>query len=115
MKQQPRGWFDRWFLILAVIGLALDSATAAAPKHLLVVSATRGFRHSSIPVAENILATLGEQTGQFTVDYVRGGPDGKGEQDFEKMTPEALKNYDGVVFVSTTGDLPIPDKQAFLD
>jgi type 1 glutamine amidotransferase len=31
------------------------------------------------------------------------------------MGPEALKNYDAVVFVSTTGNLPIPDEKAFLD
>ena len=33
----------------------------------------------------------------------------------EKLSPASLKNYDGVVFASTTGDLPIPDKQGFLD
>jgi hypothetical protein len=26
-----------------------------------------------------------------------------------------LKNYDGVIFTSTLGDLPIPGKQGFLD
>jgi type 1 glutamine amidotransferase len=31
-----------------------------------------------------------------------------------KLSPESLKNYDGVVFVSTTGELPIPDKEGFL-
>ncbi len=31
------------------------------------------------------------------------------------MGPEALKNYDAIVFVSTTGNLPIPDEKAFLD
>ena len=33
----------------------------------------------------------------------------------QKLSPESLKNYDGVVFASTTGDLPIPDPQGFLD
>ena len=33
----------------------------------------------------------------------------------QKLSPENLKNYDGVLFLSTTGDLPIPDKQGFLD
>jgi type 1 glutamine amidotransferase len=31
----------------------------------------------------------------------------------EKMSPEALKRYDGVFFLNTTGDLPIPDPAAF--
>jgi type 1 glutamine amidotransferase len=33
----------------------------------------------------------------------------------EKMSPEALKKLDGVIFANTTGDLPLPDKQAFLN
>jgi uncharacterized protein len=33
----------------------------------------------------------------------------------QKLSPENLKHYDGVVFASTTGDLPIPDQQGFLD
>jgi type 1 glutamine amidotransferase len=33
----------------------------------------------------------------------------------QKLSPDSLKNYDGVVFASTTGDLPIPDPQGFLD
>jgi type 1 glutamine amidotransferase len=33
----------------------------------------------------------------------------------EKMSPAALKNYDAVIFANTTGDLPLPDKEAFLD
>ena len=33
----------------------------------------------------------------------------------EKMSAEALKNYDGVIFANTTGDLPLPDPQAFID
>ena len=45
----------------------------AAPKKVLVVTTTAGFRHSSIETAENVIATLGEQSGAFTVvDYVRG-------------------------------------------
>ena len=32
----------------------------------------------------------------------------------EKLSPENLKNYDGVIFANTTGDLPIPDKPGFL-
>jgi len=33
----------------------------------------------------------------------------------EKMSAEALKQYDAVIFANTTGDLPLPDKEAFLD
>jgi len=32
-----------------------------------------------------------------------------------KLSPENLKKYDAVIFANTTGVLPLPDKQAFLD
>jgi type 1 glutamine amidotransferase len=31
----------------------------------------------------------------------------------EYLSPEALKNYDGVAFLSTVGELPLPDREAF--
>ena len=36
------------------------------------------------------------------------------KQELAKLSPDSLKNYDGVIFASTTGDLPIPDKEGFL-
>jgi uncharacterized protein len=33
----------------------------------------------------------------------------------EKLSPANLKNYDGVIFANTTGDLPIPDREGFLE
>src|SRR5439155_3652165 len=89
---------------------AVVSSGFAAPKNLLVVTVTKGFRHSSIATAEKVLGELAQKSGAFTVDYVRTDEDMA-----QKMTAEALKNYDGVVFANTTGDLPLPDKQAFLD
>jgi len=32
-----------------------------------------------------------------------------------KLSPQSLKQYDGVIFANTTGDLPLPDPQGFLD
>ena len=32
-----------------------------------------------------------------------------------KLSPENLKHNDAVIFANTTGDLPLPDKQGFLD
>ena len=94
-----------------VLCCAFDFSTqAATPRKLLVVSVTKGFRHSSIPTAEKVLGELGQKSGAFTVDYVRND-----QEMAEKMTPAALRQYDGVVFANTTGDLPLPDKQAFID
>jgi type 1 glutamine amidotransferase len=117
------------FLAAAV----LTPHAEAAPKSVLVVSTTKGFRHSSIPTAEQVLGELARKSGAFTVEYARvepnepqfKGPDGKpdkGKVDAaiqavlaEKMSPEALKKYDAIVFANTTGELPLPDKEAFME
>ncbi len=116
----------------ARLGLAAPTE-AALPKRVLVVTTTTGFRHSSIPTAERIIAQLGKDSGAFTVDYARVEPEdpkfkgADGNRDdakvteaitrvlAEKMIPSALKNYDAVIFANTTGDLPLPDKEAFID
>ncbi len=164
---------------LGLLASALILGTSAAPKKVLVVSVTTGFRHSSIGVAETTLARLGAESGAFTVvDYARQ-PDLKIPQkpnapanpkelaadasenarakyqadmakfeaaqekfkaDLEKwngrkeevkaaqasydqalkaslakLSPDNLKNFDAVIFANTTGDLPLPDKQGFID
>ncbi|MCP5524893.1 MAG: ThuA domain-containing protein [Verrucomicrobiales bacterium] len=113
MKNLFLRFLSRGVLALAIVSL---SASAAAPKKLLVVTATKGFRHSSIPTAERILGMLGAESGAFTVEYVRGGADGKDDAEVAaKMSPTELVKYDGVVFANTTGDLAIPDKEFFLN
>ena len=94
--------------------LSLTASSFAEAKKLLVVTATQGFRHSSIPLAEKVIAGIGEQSGIFTVEYARGGADGKGTDGMDKLSADSLKNYDGVIFANTTGDLPFPDKEAFI-
>jgi type 1 glutamine amidotransferase len=131
------------FLLLGLV--VLTATLQAAPKKLLVVTTTTGFRHPSIPTLEKVLAQLAKDSGEFTVDFVEQPP-GHAAVNFpvklkadaseaekaafaanevkfteglkavlQKLSPENLKNYDGVIFASTTGDLPIPDKQGFLD
>ncbi len=79
-------------------------------KQLLVVTVTKGFRHDSIPVAEEVIQRLGETTGLWQTHFVRTD-----EEMQQKMTAENLKQYDAVVFANTTGTLPLPDPQAFLN
>src|SRR5213593_133827 len=112
MKSINLPGFGRLFsLVMAICGsFAFVSPGFAAPKKLLVVSVTKGFRHSSIPTAERVLGELGKKGGAFTVDYVRND-----QEIAEKMSAESLKQYDGVIFANTTGELPLPDKQAFID
>lgn len=110
-----------------------NTNSTMTPKHLLVVTTTTGFRHSSIPTAEKVIGELAQTSGQFTVEYARvepNDPQFKGDNGrpdnakvnaaikavlAEKMSAEALKHYDGVIFANTTGDLPLPDPQGFLD
>ena len=89
---------------------ALRAATVAAPKKLLVVTVTKGYRHESIPVAEKVLQALAAESGRFQVDYART------DEDLAvKMSLKGLAAYAGVVFASTTGDLPLPDRQGLAD
>jgi uncharacterized protein len=102
---------------LFLAGLTAGLLTVeASPKKVLVVTATKGFRHSSIATAENVIATLGETTGDFAVvDVVRGGPNGTDDEEVkQKMSPAALEQVDAVIFANTTGDLAIPDKDGFI-
>jgi type 1 glutamine amidotransferase len=104
------------FAMAAVIGLcALAADAPAAPKKarkkLLVVTHTTGFRHAdSIPIAEKVIAQIGQSNDLFDTDYCRNGDDVK-----KMLTPEGLKPYSAVFFANTTGNLGIPDLRAFLE
>ncbi|XOV72167.1 MAG: ThuA domain-containing protein [Verrucomicrobiota bacterium] len=96
-------------LLLAAVCLT-GASLQAASKNLLVVTVTKGFRHSSIPTAEAVLGSLAESSDEFDVAYARTD-----EEIAEKMNPEALKQWDGVIFANTTGDLPIPNREYFME
>jgi type 1 glutamine amidotransferase len=96
-------------LALSIAWGASIQIQAQTPKRVLVVTVTKGFRHSSIPTAEQVIGKLAKDSGAFSVDYVRNDADMAA-----KMTPAALKNYDAYLFANTTGVLPLPDKEAFL-
>lgn len=101
---------------LAVFALGVFPAHAAEKKRLLVVSTTTEFRHSAIPTLEKTIAELGQKSGAFSVDFLPQPAEGTPmETALQKLSPQSLKNYDGVVFASTTGNLPIPDKAGFLN
>jgi len=97
--------------LAALLALAVSASAQPKPqpKRLLVVTVTKGFQHKSIYVAERTLEELAKQSGAFTLDYARTDADLA-----QKMTPKALDRFDGVVFASTTGELPLPDRDGFL-
>ena len=102
-------------LAIGLVGISLEAphsqaAPPKAKKHLLVVTVTKGFRHDSIPVAEETIQKLGDTSGAWETDFVRTDEDMNA-----KMTVAGLKKYDAVVFANTTGVLPLPDPQGFLD
>jgi len=88
---------------------APKASAASRPAHLLVVSVTKGFHHQSIPDLERLVAGLATESGAFDVDYARTD-----EELAARSTPDALARYDGAVFASTTGDLPLADRDAFI-
>lgn len=97
-------------LVVSFFLLVNFSESYGKPKKLLVVTVTKGYKHASIPVLTKVIDELGKSSKTFTVEYA-----GTDEELTSKMTAKSLQNYDGVVFASTTGDLPLPDKEAFLN
>jgi hypothetical protein len=92
------------------LGICLAQEAKPAPKRLLIVTVCKTYRHASIDTGEKVVAAMGAKTGEFTVDYARTDEDLA-----TKMTPEALKNYDGVFFLSSNGEIPLPDEAGFLN
>lgn len=84
---------------IAKIRSALPSSAVARPasaRKVLVFTATRGFRHDSIPVGTAALRLLGESTGAFATTHT---------EDIASFEAESLKGFDAVVFLNTTGEL----------
>lgn len=73
--------------------MAQDAAGAERPR-VLVFSKTAGFRHKSIP--DGIAALRAMAEGRWDLDAT---------EDSAAFTPENLKRYGAVVFLSTTGDV----------
>ncbi len=101
-----------FWIVPVLLGLVpiLPLGAQDSPDRLLVVTVTKGFRHSSIPVAEAVIEGLARRHGGFTVDFARD--DGELAA---KTTPEALGRYDGAIFANTTGELPVADRDAFME
>lgn len=115
IKRTIKGYQGIGYLLVAtnIFGLMLGAEQASfarQPKRLLVVTVAKGFRHDSIPTVERVLQQLSEKSRSFTVDYARTD-DGLAA----RTTTQALRNYDGIVFAHTSGDLPLVSRQAFLD
>jgi type 1 glutamine amidotransferase len=100
--------------LLALIALAplLSAAAAdpAKPARFLAVTFTAGYRHGSIGTGEAVLEELGRTSGLFHIDFLREPARFK-----ELFAPAVLADFDGLMFVNTTGNLPVPDLAAMLE
>lgn len=111
---------------LATLTCALASASMAASpkKKILLVTTTLGYRHSSIETAEKVIASLGESSGAYEVELAAVSPRDTAQAAAYneqvratldgKLKPAALKQYQGIIFANTTGELPLPDKEALI-
>jgi type 1 glutamine amidotransferase len=116
----------RFFVFACLVALACASAQAmaASPRKILVVTTALGWRHSSIETAEQVIASLGKSSGAYEVELAAVPPAGNADAAAyqeqvkatlqRKLDRDALKQYHGIVFASTTGELPLPDKAALI-
>jgi uncharacterized protein len=124
-----------FFVALSVSSL-VHAEPAAAPKRLILVTVTTGYRHSSIPTAENVLRRLAADSGgafeivahaaqpDVPAPKKTDGPDSAVRERYASafrtalapLAPDRLRaeRIDGVIFASTTGNLPLPDREGFL-
>jgi uncharacterized protein len=84
-------------------------AAETAPAHLLVVTNTQGYRHESIPLLVGLVERLGRESGLWV------GERADTDEEVRALTTAAsLKRLDGVVFLNSSGDVPLADRAAFL-
>lgn len=95
----------RWlpYLILTVL-----SCHMSARPHILIVTATLGFRHESIPTAEHVLELIAAEQ-DADLSFARNEDEVRA-----RLTPSELANVDAVFFVNTTGELPSTAAEALV-
>jgi type 1 glutamine amidotransferase len=86
----------------------LGALPALAADRIVVVTVTEGFRHDSIPTAERVIADLAPRLG-FEVNFIRD------ESELQAgLSVAKLRGAKAVMFVNTTGDLPLPLRENLL-
>jgi len=80
------------------------------PQKLLVVTSTKDVATAQFPQPRRCWRIGPRRAAPSPWIYVRTD-----DEMAQKMTAESLKNYDGVIFANTTGELPLPDKEAFME
>lgn len=68
----------------------------------MMLTATRGFRHDSIPTARDVMNAMASSSGEFTVTMT---------EDVSAITASTLAGYDVLFFALTSGELPFDSEQ----
>ena len=89
------------FTVTILTAVFSFSALSAQTPRVLVFSKTEGFRHASIEAGKAALSKMAAEKG-FTADFT---------EDAAKFVTATLKQYNAVVFLSTTGDVLNGDQQ----
>lgn len=96
-------------LLAAALAAGLIAAQAhaaqAAQKRVLLVTEARGFVHDSIGPTAEFIRRLGARSPDYAVIRLNGAAD---------LTARRLRHADAVVFAHTSGELPLPNRSAFL-
>ncbi len=92
---------------VAPIGHTSAIRAGPAGRTVLVLTQTLGYHHASIPWAVDALRRVAARDGRYRVVFLAGA---------SKLTPSALKRSAAVVFLLTTGELPLSpsEKQGLL-
>ena len=80
----------------AASGSPAQPSPSATPARVLMLTATRGFRHDSIPVARDVMTALAASSGAFTITET---------EDVSAFTDSVLTGYDVIFFALTSGEI----------
>jgi len=94
-KFSPGPRLNLWFLAfcLATLSTVVQSATLGTA-NVLIYSATRGYRHGSIPTA---IEALKSRSARYNITF-------EDTEDPTWFRDDKLGKYDAIVFLSTTGE-----------
>lgn len=84
-----------WALLLLAVTLH------AAPKRVLYVTHTAGYRHDSIPASQEAMRMVAARSGALEIVAT---------EDLSRITADALREFDAVFFF-TSGELALSDSQ----
>jgi hypothetical protein len=100
-------------VLIAVAGIAQTAPSKPVPAHnprrVLVIGATEGFQHDSIPDAMAFVYNEGKANGLW--DAVLSTDTKLITKADLTQNAKGLSSFDCIIFASTSGDLPLSDDQ----